>query len=532
VHIFTDLQTHEWQDQQIRAQSVGKNVHVYFHRVSTEPAKQPNVCLVQAKISSRRILPRQPYHVELLLRNDGDREMEVRVNMQEQEQTAADTTKVTIAAGAKQIVKLGFQAQTPGAHWIRTWIDGDGFAGDNRASLAYICEPTGDIAFIGGRTPADFGLLPLAFSPSGDGSDTSLVPGFRSLQELPALVDGKKPILAVLKWSAACALDKQTAERLGAYVRQGGHLLVLPAAAGAPASGNPPEWLGAGVEKLAVLAEDAPLAVPAGKSEFWADLRGTDGKVNFGGVYVRQYHPLALRGDAGYEPLLSVGDNKTVLAIRRLGEGQITVSGIAFAGKQEGVPEWSTLPTKKVFLVMVQPMALGAVSSLATRNMSIVAGNAPNSLPGQEAEVKITTLVGDQVDWSGPRDQVPVLVREGAYIVRVGKREICLSVMPSDTEGGTTFIDGAVVGAMGGIPYSVGDLTDSNKFSAEIARSVTGLELYIPLLLLAIVAFMAEGLVGSPSRWRSNRSAGEKEQGELPGQNAAVAAKSKVKAIS
>jgi len=513
IHVFTDLQETEWKTQQMNTIDVRENVRVFFHRIPTAPAKKPNVCVTGAKISSRRILPRQPYHVEVLLRNDGDRDLEeVRVNRNDSEHAIADGKTVSIAAGEKKRVRLGFRSQSPGYHWIRVWIEGDGFAGDNRAAVSYICEPKGDIYFVGDEKAGEFGVLPLAFSPHGDGRYTSLVPSYCTMEKLPRSIEQKKPMLVVLKWSDACALDGKTDELLQKYTQEGGNLLVLPAVAGAGPSGNPPEWLGAAAGKVNVLKKAAPLLVPNGTSEFWSDLRDPGGRVSFGGTFVKRYYPLSLQADAGYDPLLSGGDDRIVLAIRRLGKGQVIVSGMAFAGRRSGVPEWSTIPRKKAFPVMVQPMALGAVSSLVNESISLVAGDAPRSLSGTEDEVSITTLVGDQVDWSGPRDQIPVLVRGGAYVVRTGRQEMCLSVIPSDAEGSGAFIKGSEVAAMGKIPHEVRDLSDEEDFRDELESSVAGTELYLPLLLLAIAALVVEGLLGSPSLRRNKKPAGEEEQ--------------------
>jgi len=511
VHVFTDLQETEWKESQISAQEVQENVRVFFHRIPTAAAELPNVCLTSARTSSRRILPRQPYQVEVLLRNDGGEDLEIRVNRQDSEHAIPDTKKVLIAAGAKKRVRLGFRPRSPGHHWIRIWIEGDGFAGDNRASISYICEPKGDIYFVGEQKAGDFGLLPLAFSPHGDGRYTSLVPSFCSLKNLRGRIEQKKPMLVVLKWPDACALDGKTDALLEEYTREGGNLLVLPAVRGEKPSGDPPAWLGAAPQDMNVLQEAAPLLVPDGTSEFWADFRDPSGRVRFGGAYVKRYYPLALQKDAGYAPLLGPGSDRVVLAIRRLGKGQVIVSGLAFAGRREGVPEWSTLPRKKAFPVMAQPMALGAVSGVVNETISLVAGNAPRSLPGTGDEVKITTLAGDQVDWSGPRDQVPVLVRGGAYIVRLGRRKICLSVIPSDAEGRHAFVEGSEVAAMGGIAHTVRELSDEEDFRDELENSMAGMELYLPLLLLALAALMAEGLLGSPAGRRKTKPAGAKE---------------------
>jgi hypothetical protein len=161
---------------------------------------------------------------------------------------------------------------------------------------------------------------------------------------------------------------------------------------------------------------------------------------------------------------------------------------------------------------MVQPIALGAVSSLANDSISLVAGKAPRLSSGNEDDVNITTLVGDQVEWAGPRDQAPELVRGGAYIVRVGRREMCLSVIPSDTEGGNAFIEGSEVAAIGSISHEVRDLSDEEDFRDELESSVAGTELYLPLLLLAVAFLAAEGLLGSPSPRRKKKLAGGKAQ--------------------
>jgi hypothetical protein len=526
IHVFTDLQESEWKSQRMTAMTVRENVRVFFHRIPTAPAKLPNVCLTSARISSRRILPRQPYFVEVLLRNDGDRDVEITVNRNDSEHAIPDGKKVTIDAGSKKRVRLGFRSQAPGHHWTRVWIEGDGFKGDNRALVSYICEPKGSIYLVGDEKAGEFGLLPLAFSPHGDGRYTSLVPSFCTLEQLQGRIEQKKPMLVVLKWSDARSLDDKNDALLKKYTEEGGHLFVLPAVAGGAPSGDPPAWLGAATGNLAVLKEAAPLQVPNDMSEFWSDLRGPGGRVRFGGTFVKRCYPLSLKTDSGYDPLLSAGNERVVMAIRKLGRGQVTVSGIAFAGRRTGVAEWSTIPRKKAFPVMVQPIALGAVSSLASESVSLVAGNAPRALSGTEDQLNITTLVGDQVDWSGSRDQVPILVRGGAYVVRMGQREMCLSVIPSDAEGSEAFIKGSKVTAMGEIPHEVRDLSDGENFRDELESSVAGMELYLPLLLLAVAALIVEGLLGSPSPRRTRKAADAKEHEAWLNPETATAAES------
>ncbi len=180
------------------------------------------------------------------------------------------------------------------------------------------------------------------------------------------------------------------------------------------------------------------------------------------------------------------------------------VSGLAFG--RTGA--WSTLPRQKSFLVMVQPIALGAATGLVNANVSIVAGQPMRSMPGEGNELSITTLLGDQVDWSGSRDQAPLLVRSGAYIVAMGERESCLTVMPSEREGRSPFIEGDKIEGLAGIKYQISTLSDEDDFRGDLDESLAGTGLFVPFLLLALACMIAEGLLGSPAKkWKDSAAA-------------------------
>ena len=159
---------------------------------------------------------------------------------------------------------------------------------------------------------------------------------------------------------------------------------------------------------------------------------------------------------------------------------------------------------------MAQPIALGAVSSLSNQRLSIVAGQSPRLLPGEGTEMSITTLLGEQVDWSGLKDRSPILVRGGAYIATLGKRETCLTVLPSELEGHSAFI-----GALEGIPYGVRTLSDEDDFRDELEQSLAGTGLYLPFLLLALAFMMAEGLLGAPAKKWKDSTKDESDQKPL-----------------
>jgi hypothetical protein len=492
IHVFTDLQESEWKDTALAADDVGAADSIFLHRIPSEKAELPNICLVRAELSMRRILPNQPYFLEVLLRNDGEQDLTVRVNRTDSEHSLTETVTVAVGTGSQKLLKLPVQPKAPGRHWIRVWLEGDGFDGDNRVFVPYICEKKGDIYFL--DTAGTFGLLPLALSPAGDGRHTSLVPTFLSPSDLSARIRQKAPMLVVLTWASASALDAPTSALLDQYTQQGGNLLLLPAVNAGKSVGKVPAWLAVEQEPLARTPVSLPLQIAETKSPFWADLRDLDGQVRIGSAFTKKYYPLSFQEAAGYVPLLETGDAQTVLAIRKHGEGQVVVSGIAFG--RSGA--WSSLPRQKTFLVMVQPMALGAVANLGNNSHSIVAGQTARLIPGKGNEMSITTLLGDQVDWFGLREQAPELVRGGAYIVTIDGRQSCLTVLPSEQEGRSAFLEGSEVGALDGIPYALQTLANEDDFRDELEQSLAGMGLFLPLLLLGLVFLIVEGLLGSP----------------------------------
>ena len=507
MHIFTDLQEAEWKVPVLGPEDLDAGPNVFLHRVPSAESDTPNICPLGAELSARRILPNQPYSLQLLLRNDGDRDLDVRVNRTDSEHPLMQTIPVIVGAGGQKLVKLPVQPKTAGRHWVRVEIEGDGFDGDNRVFVPYVCENKGDIFYLGDKESGTFGLLPLALSPGGDGRFTSLVPVFLDPNELESRLEKKTPMLVVMTWSTASSLDAPTSASLDQYTQQGGNLMVLPAVDGGKSAGKPPAWIGADRGSLQTAPVSVPLRIAGAQSEFWFDLRGLDGRVRLGNAFTRKYHPLSFGQDAGYVPLLATGEDHRLLGLRKHGKGQIVVSGLAFGR----TGDWSTLPRQKTFLVMAQPIALGAASGLVNANVSIVAGQPTRLMPGEGNEMSITTLLGDQVDWSGLKDNSPLLVRSGAYIVNMGQRESCLTVLPSEREGSSPFIEGDEISkwVASWRPTCVAStLSGEDDFRDDLDKSLAGIGLFLPFLLLALVCMMAEGLLGSPAKkWKSSVTA-------------------------
>ena len=393
------------------------------------------------------------------------------------------------------------QPESPGNHWVRIWIEGDGFSGDNHAVIAYICGSTARIFFVGDN-PSEFGMLPLALSPHGDGRYTSLVPEIVSPDDLPNRVARDKPVMLVMSWAQAALIAKgQSGQWLEKFVSEGGNLLLAPPARRRMGAVSAPNWIGAAVTDLEKPAEQVPLDVLSEDHAFWNDLRGPGGRVRLVGAYARQFHPVILPRDSKTVPLLGQGNRKTILALAERGRGRVICSGIAFTRR------WSTLQQMKAFVVMAQTVALGSGSVEIGSSMSLVAGHAPESLPGKDSTMRIVSLVGDPVEWEGTRDQFPRLVRSGGYEMRIGEKRYGLSVRGSVEEGSQKFVTDQNVPVMGEIDHKVVALNDDDELKALLVASRTGIDLYLPLLLLAMVAMIAEGILGSPRKHRLVHSA-------------------------
>jgi hypothetical protein len=106
-------------------------------------------------------------------------------------------------------------------------------------------------------------------------------------------------------------------------------------------------------------------------------------------------------------------------------------------------------------------------------------------------------------------------VRGGAYIATLGKRETCITVLPSELEGHSAFIEGTEIGALEGIPYGVRSLSDEDDFRDELEQSLAGTGLYLPFLLLALAFMMAEGLLGAPAKKWKDSAKDESDQKPL-----------------
>jgi len=501
VHVFSDLQQVEWggnpEKDLEHPETGGAPITVYFHKIEPEIRDEANVAITAIQLPKERILPKQPYAIGLVLQNNSDTAANIRVNSTDS-QGSKNTENVTLEGRRAKTVKLETKPDEDGYHWVKVWIEGDSFSADNEAGVGIFCEETETVLF--GGSPEEFGVLPVALSPSGQGQFTGMVVEFCLPEQLTETVVDEKPIMIAMTWNGM-QLMKEGSMWLREYVEKGGNLLVVPSVV--PELRFFPEqlpgWIGAGINAREAYPRGTSLEVLEDRATFWHRIREATVSSKLESVSAYVFHPLELAAE--FTPLLGVGFQKVVIAHRRLGKGNIYVSGTALS------PQWNTLPFTGLLVVMAQRMAVGGGSSEEEQALSLVAGEHPRGIRAKGGEVEILSLVGDAMDWKGKEQEIPAFPRAGVYLAKTGNNKFCISVRASEKEGLEEFVEGLQVPAMGRIAHKILPYNETEDFKQHHKGQARAIELYLFLLLLATLAMLAEGWLGAPKLAQARQSA-------------------------
>ncbi len=501
VHVFSDMQQSEWTSASLveagrdlaQAKGGGAPITVYFHKVESEIRDEANVAIASVQFPEEKVLPKHPYRVGLVLQNNSDTVANIRVNSIDT-QDQKNTENVVVEGGRARTVEVETTPDETGYHWIKAWVEGDGFSADNEAGIGIFCEETATVLF--GGKPEEFGVLPVALSPSGQGQFTGMVVKFSLPGQLSQTAAKAKPILIVTTWAGMQSAPSDSVW-LRQYVENGGNLLIVPSIRPVRGDGQLPDWLGTGIKAREVYARGAGLEVLSEETSFWSRIREATGNSKLESVSAYVFYPLVM--SAEFTPLLGVDFKKVVIAHRTLGKGNVFVSGTAFTSR------WNTLPSSGLLVMIAQRMAVAGSSSEQEGAISLVAGERPRGIRAQGGEVEVLSLVGDSIDWKGEEREIPAFPRTGVYLVTAGDNKYCISVRASEKEGLAKYIEGPEVPALGQIAHQIlpyDEAVDFDQYHKGQARSV---ELFLFLLLLATLALLAEGWLGAPRMSRASQ---------------------------
>ena len=243
------------------------------------------------------------------------------------------------------------------------------------------------------------------------------------------------------------------------------------------------------------LGHRTPCAGAQPVSSIWNDLRDENGEVQLGHVLVFRWQPLSLPTNS--VPLLALDDGTVLLAQVTAGSGTVFVAGITLS------PAASTLPLKAASLALFQGMALIRNDADAAV-FPIVAGAAiPLTTLLPQEPVDLTTVVGPELVWRGARSSLPDLPWAGVYRVKGTNTDHVLSVASSPAEGDLRYRATTAIPVLAGTRHEVNAYRGPEAVVREARRRPTGTDLLLPLLALALLAFLAEAWLVNPPPLKS-----------------------------
>lgn len=498
VHVFTDLHETTWADEDGGLGRLPDDVDVVFHRIPSQPRPEPNVALRSLLLPDRTLLPGHTFRVGAVVENLGTTGVDVRVNYADSV-GGDDGRMVSVSGEESQIVRFPFKPDEPGDHWATIAVEGDSFRADNRGAAALVCRPEGRVVLAGEREV--YGIIPRAISPTGTGQYTSLVPEYRSLSEIPLGDGGDPPLMLVLTWNHLSGLASDNAEKLHHYVRNGGTVLVVPAANGEEQVniGGLPEWLPLSVGSPESPEDPVVARVLNSQHREWSRLWGQEGSVPIDFFLVHRYRPLELPDT--FTGLAGPTGRRPFFAVTEIEQGRVYVSGMALDRR------WTPLVTDPsgLVVVMLHRMATGGGGPTdAAGSLQVAAGDeVPLPLRGAEESVTVNSLIGDTINVTLDPGEKPVFPRVGAYRIGRDDRTYHVSVRGARKEGSTRYVTGDTVPAAGERRHEVVEFAPDLDLADQLRHHFGGLSLFMPLAVLILLIWGAESWLATTHRKRS-----------------------------
>jgi hypothetical protein len=496
VHVFTDLQATEWGTATAPV-TFARGTAVVVHDVGRGSDRAGAVALLPPTTRARRLVAGRPWRFEAHLRNYGTREAETTVNL-----ALGDTRlrqAATVGAGQMREVRLPLPGLPAGEHLVRVWLDGPSAAPSAEAWQVVRVSPPDDVWLVGDER--EYGALGFALAPAADGLLTGLrvkaVPdllnaGRTTGRDAPvssasAASSGLPPVLVAVAFRHLA--DSAIAASCRDYAVKGGVVLVCPepdlAVFARPAL---PDWCGVDVGTAKVSEKGEPLVVFSADAAVWDDVRDEHGGVNLRGVQLRRWLPLTVRPREGAAVLAGTSDGGAVLTRTVLGRGVVYVGGFAWDLR------WSNLPRRAVFL----PLALGFARPVQPEEpaaLVIQAGaqlSADRGTTAAGAGVRLRTVAGDLVTWSGRADALATPARAGVYRVEGLAQPLTLAVAGSPAEAAPALASTRNLAILAGVDYRTLTYRSAAESAGDVQRARHGQSLFGLFLALAAIFWLVE----------------------------------------
>ena len=146
-------------------------------------------------------------------------------------------------------------------------------------------------------------------------------------------------------------------------------------------------------------------------------------------------------------------------------------------------------------MVLIQHMATaGNIGTADPATLGIVAGERTPILPASAGNLEISSLVGDALKISATA--LPTFPRSGIFSIKGDDKERLLSVRASPKEGRESYITADELPVLAAVPHTIIDHGGEEEFAKTAARQ-GGFPAYLPLILIACLAWLAEGYLAS-----------------------------------
>ena len=494
IHVFSDLQSDKWSQPPVNLRALRTGTSLVVHRLASPDLARVNVAITGVRLSTRVVLSGRKLPVEVQLANALASEGRVRLNWTT-DSGAQGGDEVIVAPDSEKSVTVTLEPPAAGQHWVGFELAGDDFSADNHAFIGFSAQEKKTVNFLG--QPADYGLLPLALSPTADGKLSGLLTAFN------ATPDFSGGFLA-LTWDSFAASAPASWDGLKQFLEDGGCALIVPTSGSSAGFNQPPDWIAAVPENFESASNGVPLIALDKANTLFSDLRDEKGDVALHNVKAFRYLPLRTATNA--TPVLGLENGRALLAEQKVGKGRLFVSGLAFDSA------WSTLVLKPAFVAFAQNLALAQAGG-ARDFTPLVAGEPLHLATPADKSIEVQSLGGSPLDWNGLAAQLPTLPRAGFYVMRGAGATNCVAVRASEKEGHQSFITGDKLPALGTLAYAVNDYKDGQTLASEFHRLEKSFDLSPLLLLLALLALAAEGLLANPPPMRARPAA--KPQSDL-----------------
>ena len=485
VHLLTDLQASEWRVGDAPL-DLPPAVTLIVHDVGGDGDQAGCVGLAALRPPARPPLAGRAWSVGVTVRNLGGEPAEVVLHALEKAGGEHIRETVRLAAGAERDVPLTFRSRQTGGAQVRVWLEGQAAAPVAEGWLDV--PPSDGVAVVLAGSPADYGLLAPALSPTGDGALTGIRVSAAEAEALAARLESP-PRPALVAVTPSLLAQSALAGPLHAFVKAGGRLLVAPGVGRLISQPALPGWCGAAWGETYQNEAGGDWRILAADAAIWDELRGPDGEPLWRGILA--YRGVRLRVDRA-QAVAGLATGEPLLARHAVDRGEVIVSGVAWDSA------WSTLPHKAAFLALVQGLALSGRTAGSVP--PVIAGAA---LPGatatnQATEVEIQALAGGEGHWRLMSDDPRLPVRAGIYQIGTGALARRVSVMGDLREAAPARVTGGAVPRLGTTPHLVIREANAAARLKAVQSQRRGRSLFGPLLLVAVAALLLEAVAGEP----------------------------------